>query len=102
MKILGVAVAVYLALTLKIWLTWETDEVSQFDYLESESQSDEELLNFDEMEDHWTSSAFLNLCSKYKNICDNNITLVGYFVLILHFLIKGAWSLEHWSRPALP
>ncbi len=69
-KVLGVAIAVYLALTIKIWLTWETDEVSQFDYLETESQSDDELANLDEIEDHWTSSVFFNLCSKYKNICE--------------------------------
>ena len=33
-KILGVSIAVYLALTIKVWFTWETDEVSQFDYLD--------------------------------------------------------------------
>ena len=35
-KILGVAIAVYLALTLKIWLTWESDEITTYDYLQQE------------------------------------------------------------------
>lgn len=69
MKVLGVAIAVYLALTIKIWLTWESDEVTQFDYLANETKS-EEIVEPDETETHWASSAFSKLCSKYKNICD--------------------------------
>ena len=37
-KVFGVAIAVYLALTIKIWLTWESDEVSQFDYFQAEQK----------------------------------------------------------------
>ena len=77
MKVLGVAIAVYLALTIKIWQTWETDEVSQFDYLANETKS-EEIVEPDETETHWASSAFSKLCSKYKNIC-NKISRSGKF-----------------------
>ena len=77
MKILGVAIAVYLALTVKIWLTWETDEVTQFDYLENEIKSEKQLENMDE-ENHWSSSAFNKLCSRYKYIC-SKISRVGTF-----------------------
>ena len=77
MKVLGVAIAVYLALTVKIWLTWETDEVTQFDYLENETKSEEKIEDIDE-EDHGSSSAFNKVCSKYKNIC-NKISWVGTF-----------------------
>ncbi len=77
-KILGVAIAVYLALTIKIWLTWESDEVTQFDYLESETKTEELLVDLDETESHWASSAFSKLCLKYKNIC-NKISWAGSF-----------------------
>jgi len=84
-KVLGVAVAVYLALTLKIWITWEVDKevddvdkVVQLDYLESETKSEEELIDAEETESHWANSAFYNLCSKYKNIC-NKISWVWDF-----------------------
>ncbi len=65
-KVFGVAVAVYLALTLKIWITWETDEVTKFDYLQTEQQ----IIDGDELWTHGVSSVFSNLCSKYKNICN--------------------------------
>ena len=68
MKVFGVAVAVYLALTIKIWLTWETDEVTQYDYLENETK-EEEQLDLDEEENHWASSSFSKICKKYKSIC---------------------------------
>ena len=77
MKIFGVAIAVYLALTIKIWLSWETDEVSQFDYLENEIKVEDELKNIGD-EDHWAGSAFSKLCSKYKTIC-NKISRSGIF-----------------------
>ena len=76
-KILGVAIAVYLALTVKIWLTWETDEVTKFDYLENEIKSEEQVENIDD-EDHWAGSIFLQLCSKYQNIC-NKVSRAGTF-----------------------
>lgn len=68
MKVLGVAIAVYLALTIKIWLTGESDEVAQFDYLESETQEviNEEVLDPDE---HGAGSTFSKLCNKYPTIC---------------------------------
>lgn len=78
MKIFGVAIAVYLALTIKIWLTWESDEVSQFDYLANESKSEEEILDPENTETHWASSVFSKLCSKYRNIC-NKISRKWYF-----------------------
>ena len=78
MKVFGVAIAVYLALTVKIWITWETDEVSQFDYLQSEQNSDEILTDLDNSEDHWASSVFVQLCGKYKNIC-NKVNRAGKF-----------------------
>ena len=42
-KVLGVAIAVYLALTVKIGLTGESDEIVQFDYLESEISDSESV-----------------------------------------------------------
>ena len=69
MKVLGVAIAVYLALTVKIWLTWESDEVTQFDYLDNETKVEDELKNIED-ENHWAGSVFSNLCLKYKKICD--------------------------------
>lgn len=69
-KILGVSIAVYLALTLKIWFTWETDDVTQFDYLQLEEASDEQIVSLWANDDHWTSSAFMKMCSKYKTICN--------------------------------
>ena len=77
MKVLGVAIAVYLALTVKIWLTWESDEVTQFDYLDNETKVEDELKNIGD-EDHWAGSAFSKLCSKYKTIC-NKISRSGIF-----------------------
>ena len=68
-KVLGVAIAVYLALTIKIWLTWETDEVTQFDYLANETKSEEEFMEFEDIEAHGSASAFSKICSKYKTIC---------------------------------
>ena len=73
MKVLGVAIAVYLALTIKIWLTWESDNVDTYDYLqaeekltenESENNSDEEI-----NEEHWSSSIFSKLCKDYNETC---------------------------------
>ena len=69
-KVLGVAIAVYLALTFKIWLTWETDEVIQFDYLASETKFEDWLVNIDDAESHWAGSRFSKLCSSYRSICN--------------------------------
>lgn len=77
MKVLGVAIAVYLALTVKIWLTWETDEITNYDYLENETTTEDKIENIDE-ENHWASSMFWQLCSKYQKICDK-VSRVGTF-----------------------
>ena len=69
-KVLGVAIAVYLALTFRIWLTWESDEVWKFDYLENETKSEEYLVDSEESEGHWAGSLFAKICNKYKSICD--------------------------------
>lgn len=107
-KILGVAVAVYLALTLKIWLTWETDEVSQFDYLNSEKQVNKELTSLDETENHWAGSVFFQLCSKYPNIC-NKISRAGTFTdndkslkfaYITYLLKRLDASITRWKDPS--
>ena len=77
-KVLGVAIAVYFALILKIWLTWETDDVTQFDYLENETKIEDELEDINEIERHWASSAFSTICSKYRKLC-NKISWAGTF-----------------------
>jgi len=106
MKILGVAVAVYLALTIKIWFTWETDEVSQFDYLENETKTQELSENVDD-EDHWSSSAFSKLCWKYKTIC-NKISWAGNFTdedkslkfaYVTYLLKKLDANITRWKNP---
>ena len=107
-KIFGVAIAVYLALTIKVWLTWETDEVMQFDYLETELKSDEKLANIDATEGHWTSSGFSKLCTKYKTIC-GKVTRWGTFTdedktlklaYIAYLLKKLDASASRWKNPS--
>ena len=115
-KILGVAIAVYLALTLKIWLTWETDEVIQFDYIEQEIESEteskneqqEETATSDENTDHWVSSVFNKLCSNYKNIC-NKISRSGEFTdqdktvnfaYVIFLLNKLDTNITRWKDPS--
>ena len=107
-KVLGVAIAVYLALTLKVWLTWETDEVSQFDYLEMEETIDKDLVDIDEAESHWAGSAFIKLCSKYKNLC-NKISRAWTFtdkdkttkfVYITYLFKKLDSNITRWKNPS--
>ena len=107
-KILGVTIAVYLALTIKAWLTWESDEVSQFDYLQSEIQSAEGVINLNETEDHWSSSAFSKICSKYKNIC-NKISRgwdftdndkATKFAYITYLFKRLDASITRWKNPS--
>lgn len=70
MKVLGVAIAVYLALNLKVWFTWESDEVGKFDYLESEINTQSaEFLEIEEDSSHGSSSMFEKLCTRYPKIC---------------------------------
>ena len=106
-KILGVSIAVYLALTIKVWFTWETDEVSQFDYLETETQY-EEMANIEETENHWPSSAFSKLCSNYKKIC-NKISRAWTFTdkdkatkfaYVAYLLKKLDTNITRWKNPS--
>ena len=106
-KVLGVAIAVYLALTIKIWITWESDEVTQFDYLENETKS-EEVVNLDEDESHWAGSAFAKLCWKYKNVC-NKISRWGSFsdedktlklAYVIYLLKKMDENISRWKDPS--
>ena len=71
MKIFCVATAVYLALTIKISLIGEPDEIIQFDYLTSEQNSNEWIITpeLSESDSHWSSSSFVKLCNKYNTIC---------------------------------
>ena len=107
-KILGVAVAVYLALTLKIWLTWETDEVTQFDYLEEESQTEESLAEFYESESHWAGSIFSKMCWRYKSICNKISRAWSFtdedkslkFAYVTYLLRKLDTNSTRWKRPS--
>lgn len=74
MKVFWVALAVYLALTVKIWLIdWDTDEVVQFDYFELSSKDFERIDEKDGIsensEEHGSASVFDKLCVKYPKIC---------------------------------
>lgn len=107
MKILSVAVAVYLALTLKIWLTWESDEVNHFDYLESEiSKSDN--ISWSIVDEHGASSTFNKLCNKYSTIC-KKLTRKGDFseddklkklVYIIYLLQDLDDYIKRWKDPS--
>ena len=107
-KILGVAIAVYLALTLKIWLTWETDDITQFDYLQSEQTTDEQLADLWNYEDHWSSSAFMKMCNQYKTICNkiswawdfNDEDKALKFAYIAYLLKKLDTNITRWKNPS--
>ena len=105
MKIFVVALAVYLALTFKIVLVGETDEVNKFDYLQTE-----ENLNQNTVEDqeHWSSSAFFNLCTKYIEIC-KKLSWVGEFsdeeksekfVYVVYLLQTLDKNIRLWANPS--
>ena len=93
----------YLALTLKIWLTWESDEVPSYDYLQQEENDNwiEETKNNNELQDeHWSSSVFSKLCTEYKQICkkitwnwdfsdDNKAIKFAYIAYLLQVLDKN-------------
>ena len=107
-KILGVAIAVYLALTLKIWITWESDDVTNFDYLENETKSEKQLADFNETQTHWSSSAFMKLCSKHTNLC-NKISRAGVFTdedktlkfaYVAYLLKKLDENSTRWKEPS--
>ncbi len=105
-KVLGVAIAVYLALTIKVWLTWESDEVTQYDYLQAEES--EYIADIDEVEDHWVSSSFSRICSQYNKIC-NKINRSGTFadndkthkfLYIAYLLKKLDENATRWKNPS--
>jgi len=108
MKVLGVAIAVYLALTIKIWITWESDEVTQYDYLANETKSEEEFVELDESESHWAGSAFAKLCSRYKSVC-NKVSRAGSFTeedktlklaYVTYLLKKLDENISRWKEPS--
>lgn len=70
-KIFGVAVAFYLALTVKVGIIWETDEVSKFDYIGVKEETNNILLEADSdiEESHGTSTIYSKICVKYSDIC---------------------------------
>ena len=108
MKVFGVAIAVYLALTVKVWLTGETDEVSQFDYLQSEQSSDDVLADLDNSEDHGAGSVFFQLCSKYKSVCNKvnwawNFTDEDKslkFAYVTYLFKKLDTNITRWKNPS--
>ena len=109
MKIFCVSVAVYLALTVKVSLIWEPDDVLQFDYLESEQALDESSVSESEESDaHWSSSVFSKLCNKYKNICQKinwtweipdteKAKKLAYVVYLLQNLDR---DIKRWNNPS--
>ena len=112
LKVLGVAIAVYLALTIKNWITWETDEVVQFDYLATETENINDLTQIEESETHWASSAswnstFNKICDKYTNICgkvkrswsftDEDKALK--FLYVTYLLRKLDTNITRWEDP---
>ena len=108
MKVFGVAVAVYLALTIKVWLTWETDEISQFDYLQAEQESDDVLADLDNSGEHWAGSVFSQLCAKYKTVC-GKVNWAGNFTdedkslkfaYVTYLLKKLDTNITRWKDPS--
>lgn len=110
-KIFGVAIAVYLALTVKTWIVWEKDQIIQFDYLEKERSIISEVVDdFDSIDDseHGTNSVFSKLCTKYQNVCqkitrswtfndeDKSIKF-AYVTYLLKTLDK---NIKHWEDPS--
>ena len=107
-KVFFVAIAVYLALIIKIWHTWETDEVVKYDYLEEETRPEELLDNIDESEDHWASSVFFQLCAKYRNVC-SKVNWAGNFTdedkslkfaYVTYLLKKLDTNITRWKNPS--
>ena len=107
-KVFCVAVAVYLALVIKIWHTGETDEVVKYDYLDEETGPKELLDNIDESEDHWASSVFFQLCAKYRNVC-SKVNWAGNFTdedkslkfaYVTYLLKKLDTNITRWKNPS--
>ena len=107
-KVFGVAIAVYLALTVKIWFTWETDEVVQFDYLQQDQSYDSVLASMEGAEDHWVWSLFFQLCAKYRTVC-NKVNRAGTFTdedkslkfaYVTYLLKKLDENITRWKNPS--
>lgn len=64
------AIIVYLALTVKVWLIWESDDVGQFDYLETDKNFEEQDMEDSKIESHGAGSSYMKVCSMYKTICN--------------------------------
>ena len=108
-KIFGVAVAFYLALTLNVELIWEKDDVNQFDYLEAERMVDNEIA-FQDVEDsgHWSSTVFSKICTKYNDVCkkvsrwwtftdENKSIKIAYVAFLLKNLDA---NIKRWDIPS--
>lgn len=117
MKVFGVAIAVYLALTIKIWLTWESDEVNTYDYLQQEeierwfeeaedTENNENNDKENEDTEHWSSSVFSRLCKEYNEICkkitrnwdfsdDDKAIKFAYVAYLLQILDR---NIKNWSN----
>lgn len=109
-KVFGVAIAFYLALTVNVGLIWEWDEINQFNYIETETvlnnQNFEEDL--DESESHWSNSVFTKLCAKYRVVCDkiswwwvfsdeNKSIKLAYIAYLLKNLDS---NIKRWNNPS--
>ena len=111
-KIFGVALAVYLALTVKTWLTGEPDQVSQYDYLGVEEQIISELdINEETNSNDWeheSSSMFSKLCSKYNTVCKkitrswvfNDQDKATKFAYVTYLLKYMDWSIKRGETPS--
>lgn len=109
-KVFGVAVAVYLALTVKVDLIWEWDEVTQFDYFDGENVIENTVVwnEIEGTEMHWTSSVFSKICEKYSAVCgkiswswtfsdENKSIKVAYVAYLLKNLDS---NIKRWSNPS--
>ena len=109
-KIFGVAVAFYLALTVKIGITWESDEISQFDYVgvQEEINNISSESDFDVEESHGTSTIYLKICTKYSDVCkkvnwsgvftdEDKATKLAY---VAYLLKKLDANISHWKVPS--
>lgn len=110
MKIFGVAVAFYLALTVKVDFIGESDEIWNFNYLDTETKLEKISVNDDlyGSESHGSSSVFSKICDKYGKICDK-ITRSWVFsdenksikVAYVAYLLKNLdANIKRWSNPS--
>lgn len=104
---MGVAIAFYLALTLKVGITWEVDEISKFDYVGQQIQSDDSI-DPDMWETHGTSTIYSKICVKYSDICkkiswawvftdEDKATKLAY---VSYLLKKLDTNINYWKDPS--